>query len=127
MAVGDERWRAAQAEVFAAYALHDSYSAEDRATLEAHAKRARALLDDLEPEIERSAERARLWYLRGKVLDASPSYSAESEALLTRAVKLDPANIDAWNTLAECLWKGGRLELARTCYLEALARERNAD
>ena len=117
----DEReaeWEAAAAEVDAAYELHDSYSAEHKLLLAQHAARAHALLAALAPASAR--ERAQIALLRGKLLDSSPAYSAEAEALLTRAVKLEPRSIDAWNALAECVWKGGQLELARACLDEAL-------
>jgi len=118
-------WTEAAAEAEAAYELHDSYSIEHKRALQRHTARASELLDALQPASLR--ERTTLAFLRGKVLDASPAYSAEAEALLTRTVKLDPKNVDAWNVLGECLWKGGQLELSRACFREALKVRTNAD
>ena len=41
----------------------------------------------------------------GKAKNCFDNYNAESEAYLRRAVKLNYNHVEAWNTLAECLWK----------------------
>ncbi|GBG29419.1 Tetratricopeptide repeat protein 5 [Hondaea fermentalgiana] len=43
-----------------------------------------------------------------------------SSELLSRAVKLNPRNADAWNHLAEALWRDGNLKEARDCLLSSL-------
>lgn len=123
---GEDGWSLAVAEVDAAYQLRDSLAADDQLRLQRHAARARELLSSLEPAAH---ERPLLMLLQGKLLDASSgsAHSPEAEELLTRAVKLDPRSVDVWNTLAECLWKGGQLELARACYHEALRVRTNSD
>lgn len=117
-------WAEAAAEVDAAYQLRDGYRAAQKLELQRHAARAHELLALLLPESP--VERALLLRLRGTLLASTHEYSAEAEALLTRAVKLDPRSVDAWNTLAECVWKGGQLELARACLREALRVRANA-
>mmetsp|Transcript_567 Transcript_567/g.1532 ORF Transcript_567/g.1532 Transcript_567/m.1532 type:complete len:361 (-) Transcript_567:37-1119(-) len=72
-------WAEAAAEAEAAYELHDSYSIEHKRALQRHTARASELLDALQPASLR--EHVALAFLRGKVLDASPAYSTEAEAL----------------------------------------------
>ena len=138
-------------------------SASDKAQ-HAAADDARRALTDLAREVgtlnERGAlerpgasasERARVLYLRGRLLeavgvvhdaksslegDAGPHEPGQShgdtkkdisqkdsaEDLLKRAAKLDPALDGAWLTLAQTLWKKNDLQGARNCYDAVLAR-----
>ena len=137
-------------------------SASDKAQ-HAAADDARRALTDLSREVgtlnERGAlerpdasasERARVLYLRGRLLeavgvvhdakssregDAGPhepganhgdekkdSSRDSAEDLLKRAAKLDPALDGAWLTLAQTLWKKNDLQGARNCYDAVLAR-----
>ena len=70
--------------------------------------------------------RSRSAYIRGAALNALPSYDVEAEELLSRAVKLAPTCVGAWNELGECLWKKGDLAAARHCFDGSLAQRRNA-
>ena len=45
--------------------------------------------------------RARLHYWRGKVLHADSEFSQKTEDLLSKAIKLDPSIVDAWNCLGQ--------------------------
>lgn len=117
-------WGDAEAAVNAAYALHDSYSKEDQQQLLEYKRRAQALLEGLHAET--NSQRAKLLELEGKLHSASPAHDATAELLLTKAVKLDPT-ADKYHVLAECLWKGGQLQLAKRCFEAALALERSAD
>ena len=88
-----------------------------------------------------NGERATLAYIRGRALDVFEHYCAEAEDLLARSVrapwwcngcnatlvyhppnqvKLDPQNVDAWNSLGHCFWKKGDLDMAQTCFTTAL-------
>jgi tetratricopeptide (TPR) repeat protein len=49
-----------------------------------------------------------------------PQHSKEAEELLSRAVKLDPKLVDAWNELGECYWKKDNMEEAKNCFYGAL-------
>jgi Flp pilus assembly protein TadD len=49
-----------------------------------------------------------------------PQYSKEAEEVLSRAVKLDPRHVDAWNELGECYWKKDEIEEAKNCFSGAL-------
>ncbi len=64
--------------------------------------------------------RARALYHRGRALNVLPSHSPESERLLSRAVKLQPDLVDAWNELGESYAKRGDSENATTCFEGAL-------
>ena len=76
--------------------------------------------------VEAQESRAHRMWLRGEGLlsidDMCPSEDAEN--LLTRAVKLDPSLLNAWNALAECFWRRGELDLARNCIRRGLERKR---
>lgn len=69
----------------------------------------------------------RLW-LRGEAVlgidDTCPCPDAEN--LLTRAVKLDPSLVEAWNALGECYWRRGELNLSCHCIRRGLERRRTA-
>jgi len=80
-------------------------------------------LGDL-PEDSSVAHKARVAYVHGKALDAGPAYSEQAEVLLAKAVKLDPSNVDAWNSLGNCFWKKKDYVGARDCFNGALAQER---
>ena len=43
-------------------------------------------------------------------------HSPEAESLLSKAVKLDPAMVEAWNELGEAHWKRGDIDTAKTCF-----------
>ena len=45
-----------------------------------------------------------------------------SGTMLSKAVKLDPALVQAWNELGECFWKRGDVENAWNCFQGALAQ-----
>jgi tetratricopeptide (TPR) repeat protein len=77
------------------------------------------------------AWRARRLALRGRALEASSGAvpDAEAEALLSRALKLDPeaGGCGAWNALGHSYWKAGELAQARSCFEGALELEPNAE
>jgi tetratricopeptide (TPR) repeat protein len=54
-----------------------------------------------------------------------PQHSKEAEDLLSRAVKLDPELVEAWNELGECYWKKDDIEEAKNCFSGALLHVRN--
>lgn len=57
---------------------------------------------------------------RGRALNVLPQHSAEAERLLSRAVKLQPDLVDAWNELGESYAKRQDTTNARTCFEGAL-------
>lgn len=64
--------------------------------------------------------RAHTLMLKGKALNVSPDYNAQAEELLSKAVKLDPELVEAWNQLGEVYWKKGDVSAAHTCFSGAL-------
>lgn len=63
---------------------------------------------------------ARYYYLKGRALNVIPEYNKEAEDLLSKAIKLDPKLVDAWNELGECYWKNNKLKEATNCFTGAL-------
>ncbi|XP_032117181.1 tetratricopeptide repeat protein 5 isoform X3 [Sapajus apella] len=58
--------------------------------------------------------------LTGKALNVTPDYSPKAEELLSKAVKLEPKLVEAWNQLGEVYWKKGDVAAAHTCFKGAL-------
>ncbi|XP_039224069.1 tetratricopeptide repeat protein 5-like isoform X2 [Crotalus tigris] len=72
-----------------------------------------------------SEGRAYTLMLKGKALNVSTDYNAQSEELLSKAVKLDPELVEAWNQLGEVYWKKGDVSAAHTCFSGALSHRKN--
>uniref|UniRef100_A0A8C5SK60 Tetratricopeptide repeat domain 5 n=1 Tax=Laticauda laticaudata TaxID=8630 RepID=A0A8C5SK60_LATLA len=72
-----------------------------------------------------SQGRAYTLMLKGKALNVSAYYNAQSEKLLSKAVKLDPELVEAWNQLGEVYWKKGDVSAAHTCFSGALSHCKN--
>ncbi|XP_028392755.1 tetratricopeptide repeat protein 5-like [Dendronephthya gigantea] len=70
-------------------------------------------------------KKSQYFYLLGKTLNVMPAYDPQAQEALSRAVKLDPLLVDAWNCLGECLWKKGDVEAARNCFTGALEHSKN--
>ncbi|KAM8882339.1 tetratricopeptide repeat protein 5 [Synchiropus picturatus] len=62
---------------------------------------------------------------KGRCLNVAPEFSKEAEECLSRAVKLDPSMLEAWNTLGEQFWKKGDLAGAKNCFTGALQQSKN--
>ena len=63
-------------------------------------------------------ELAKMLFVEGKAKDlAVEEHSHEAEALLSKATKLDPQNVDCWNALGECLWKKKDAAAAIDCFV----------
>ncbi|XP_075685115.1 tetratricopeptide repeat protein 5 isoform X4 [Rhinoderma darwinii] len=63
--------------------------------------------------------------LKGKALNVTPNYCLEAEEVLSKAVKLDPDLLEAWNQLGEVYWKKMDVTAAKTCFLGALNHCKN--
>ncbi len=70
-------------------------------------------------------QKAKIYFLRGKLLEVFHDYNKESEDCLSKSVKLNPQFMDAWNVLGHCLWKKNDLIGAKNCYTTALSLNRN--
>ncbi|XP_028649468.1 tetratricopeptide repeat protein 5 [Erpetoichthys calabaricus] len=69
--------------------------------------------------------RAQFLLLKGRTLNIVAQYSPDAEEALSKAVKLDPSLVDAWNQLGEVYWKKGDLTGAQTCFSGALSHCEN--
>ncbi|XP_066252294.1 tetratricopeptide repeat protein 5-like [Euwallacea similis] len=72
-----------------------------------------------------NANKACYNYLKGKLLNVYPTYSKEAEALLSKAIKLDPKLVDAWNELGECYCKIYDFVKAKSCFEGAMKEKKN--
>ncbi|GJQ77322.1 hypothetical protein Trydic_g20740 [Trypoxylus dichotomus] len=72
-----------------------------------------------------NSTRAKYYYLKGRALNVVPRYSKEAEDILSKAIKLDPKLIEAWNELGECYWKNDNLKEATNCFNKALLYGKN--
>ncbi|XP_001929344.3 tetratricopeptide repeat protein 5 [Sus scrofa] len=68
---------------------------------------------------------AQVLMLTGKALNVTPDYSSKAEELLSKAVKLEPKLVEAWNQLGEVYWKKGDVAAAHTCFSGALTHCKN--
>ncbi|CAK1542586.1 unnamed protein product [Leptosia nina] len=69
--------------------------------------------------------RARFYYLEGRCYNVSIKYDARATQCLSKAVKLNPHLVEAWNELGECYWKNINVKEAKACFEGALKHERN--
>lgn len=68
--------------------------------------------------------RAKYYYLKGRALNVVDRYVPQAEELLSKAVKLEPKLVDAWNELGECYWKKDDIQQAKNCFVGALPHVR---
>ncbi|XP_014218668.1 tetratricopeptide repeat protein 5-like [Copidosoma floridanum] len=69
--------------------------------------------------------RAKYYYLKGKTLNVVDKFTPQAEELLSKAVKLEPKLIEAWNELGECYWKNDDIQQAKNCFTGALPHGKN--
>ncbi|KAH0950598.1 hypothetical protein HN011_007901 [Eciton burchellii] len=74
---------------------------------------------------EIDGSRAKYYYLKGKALNVVDRFVPQAEELLSKAVKLEPKLIEAWNELGECYWKNDDIKQAKNCFVGALQHDRN--
>lgn len=67
----------------------------------------------------------RIFLILGKALNITTDYDKQAQDLLSRAVKLDPKLVEAWNELGECYWKNDNIKEAKNCFIGALNHQRN--
>ncbi|XP_046748130.1 tetratricopeptide repeat protein 5-like [Diprion similis] len=69
--------------------------------------------------------RAKYYYLKGRCLNVVDRFMPQAEELLSKAVKLEPKLVEAWNELGECYWKNDDIQQAKNCFVGALPHGRN--
>uniref|UniRef100_A0A8C4MPR5 Tetratricopeptide repeat domain 5 n=1 Tax=Equus asinus TaxID=9793 RepID=A0A8C4MPR5_EQUAS len=77
-------------------------------------------LQQMEEVVGSVQGKAQILMLTGKALNVTPDYSPKAEELLSKAVKLEPNLVEAWNQLGEVYWKKGDVAAAHTCFSGAL-------
>ncbi|KAI1301762.1 Tetratricopeptide repeat protein 5 [Halotydeus destructor] len=63
-------------------------------------------------------------FVKGKALNVFTDFSKEAFELLSKAVKLNPSQTEAWNQLGECFWKQGEIESALNCFEGAINHDK---
>lgn len=63
---------------------------------------------------------AELAFLEGKALNVTEEFDPNAETALSKAVKLDPKQIEGWNQLGECFWKKRDHSQAKSCFESGL-------
>ncbi|XP_066884995.1 tetratricopeptide repeat protein 5 isoform X3 [Kogia breviceps] len=82
-------------------------------------------LQQMEEVVGSVQGKAQVLMLTGKALNVTPDYSPKAEELLSKAVKLEPKLVEAWNQLGEVYWKKGDVAAAHTCFSGALTHCEN--
>ncbi|KAM9092296.1 tetratricopeptide repeat protein 5 isoform 1-T1 [Megaptera novaeangliae] len=82
-------------------------------------------LQQMEEVVGSVQGKAQVLMLTGKALNVTPDYSPKAEELLSKAVKLEPKLVEAWNQLGEVYWKKGDVAAAHTCFSGALTHCKN--
>lgn len=70
--------------------------------------------------------RARYLYLLGKANNIEGEFSPKAEEYLSKALKLNPNLVDAWNHLGDSYFKKGNYTEAKNCFTNALNRVSSA-
>ncbi|XP_073954660.1 tetratricopeptide repeat protein 5-like isoform X2 [Choristoneura fumiferana] len=63
--------------------------------------------------------------MKGRCYNISTEYDSRATQCLSKAVKLNPQMVDAWNELGECYWKNMNVKEAKASFEGALKHERN--
>ncbi|XP_075734252.1 tetratricopeptide repeat protein 5 isoform X3 [Rhipicephalus microplus] len=105
------------------YAFRDSYYVENPCASEKQKsddvdERLKKILDTLDAQggVLEKLDRAKFHMLKGKALNILEDYNQEAHEALSKAVKLSPKLVEAWNELGECYWKKGQITKARNCF-----------
>lgn len=74
---------------------------------------------------ESKVSRPKYFYLLGHAHNVMPTHSQDAETALTKAVKLEPNLVEAWNQLGESYWKCDNVKEAKNCFQGALNKVRS--
>tara|TARA_Y200000002_G_C22462239_1_gene570880 strand:+ start:61 stop:609 length:549 start_codon:yes stop_codon:yes gene_type:complete len=79
-------------------------------------KKAKLLGDEILKKLSKDGNEAHTLYVKGFVELMTYGDISSAEGMLSKALKLDPNNVDAWNTLGTVFWKKGDLLQAKRCF-----------
>ncbi|XP_019487937.1 PREDICTED: tetratricopeptide repeat protein 5 [Hipposideros armiger] len=112
------------------YAFRDCYF--ETHSVEDAGRKQQDVREEMEKTLQQMEEvvgsvqgKAQALMLTGKALNVTPDYSPKAEELLSKAVKLEPTLVEAWNQLGEVYWKKGDIAAAHTCFSGALTHCKN--
>ncbi|KAM5176550.1 tetratricopeptide repeat protein 5 isoform 2-T2 [Callospermophilus lateralis] len=112
------------------YSFRDSYF--ETHSVEDAGRKQQDVREEMEKTLQQMEEvlgsvqgKAQALMLTGKALNVTPDYSPKAEELLSKAVKLEPELVEAWNQLGEVYWKKGDVAAAHTCFSGALTHCKN--
>ncbi|XP_054571499.1 LOW QUALITY PROTEIN: tetratricopeptide repeat protein 5-like [Eptesicus fuscus] len=112
------------------YSFRDCYF--DTHSVEDAGRKQQDVREEMEKTLQQIKEvvgsvqgKAQVLMLTGKALNVTPDYSPKAEELLSKAVKLEPKLVEAWNQLGEVYWKKGDVAAAHTCFSGALTHCKN--
>lgn len=71
-------------------------------------------------EVAVAENKAQYYFLLGKTWSVIQPVDEDCINVLSRAVKLNPSHLDAWNSLGECLVHLKRFSEAKHCFLASL-------
>lgn len=67
-----------------------------------------------------SENKAQYYFLLGRTWSVTQPVSEDCINVLSKAVKLNPTHLEAWNSLGECLVHLKRFSEAKYCFLASL-------
>lgn len=74
-----------------------------------------------QPAMSRQQDvKSRALYLKGRAASFMPGHERFAEEHLSKALKLDPLLLDAWNALGEVYWNLQEISQAKHCFEQAL-------
>ncbi|XP_063971795.1 tetratricopeptide repeat protein 5-like [Lytechinus pictus] len=83
-----------------------------------------SIFDGIDDSIDASSK-ALVLLQKGRAWNILPNFSQEALDALSRAVKLDPQMVEAWNNLGETYWKKNDVNSAKNCFEGALNYQNN--
>mmetsp|Transcript_40972 Transcript_40972/g.68472 ORF Transcript_40972/g.68472 Transcript_40972/m.68472 type:complete len:154 (+) Transcript_40972:137-598(+) len=72
-----------------------------------------------------AAQKAMSACWKGRAYGSLPEHTAEAEEHLTKAIKLEPGLVEAWNCLGTEYWKKKDLKAAGDCFRGAIEQQEN--
>ena len=95
----------------------NSHNLRDSSSVSALARHIKDQVDHIDnSEQLPKPTKAKLAYFKGKALSLTETYDKSAEDLLTKSIRLDPKNSDAWSALGEVFYTKKDYTQARRCF-----------